>query len=179
MSGDKGQDEVKIERYDRLIDEYISLGNYTALHSMNTEYPQQTKVLIEDVLKLGNVFDAGIENKLREHYMDSIPQLLLEEVHHQYLDISDIEDGFKDAFKSFREEHPQYPLPHIYMQVSCLKQSIVVSDTLVGISLDKYLGADFPLYVIMYSPEQRQLMTREHIVPDAMKAYLDYCQQKK
>ena len=59
-------------------------------------------------------------------------------------------------------------------EVSCLNQSIIVSDTLIGISLDKYLGADFPLYAEYYTAEQRAQMTREAIVQDAINAYQQY-----
>jgi hypothetical protein len=65
-------------------------------------------------------------------------------------------------------------MPHIYTQVSCLNQSIVVSDTLIGISLDKYLGEDFPLYAEYYTAEQRAQMTRDAIVRDAVNAYQQY-----
>lgn len=173
LYGDEKQNAARIDRYDRIIDEYVSLGSGTALHRMNTEYTQQTKLLIEQVLNIGNVFDPGIEHRLREHYMDSVPQLLLAAVHEEFLDMSDIEEQFENAFDSLSRSNPDFRLPHIYTQVSCLGQKIVVSDTLIGISLDMYLGADFPLYADRYSKDERQNMTRTHIVADAVAAYTD------
>lgn len=173
MSDDESH-KAKIVRYDRVMDEYISLGSYAALHRMTTEYPQQTKMLIEDVLHIGNVFEPGIEHRLRAHFMDSVPQLLLEAVHEEYLDMSDVEQQLQTALEQFQDEHPDVPLPHFYTQISCLSQGIIVSDTLVGISLDMYLGADSPLYDNNFTDNQRRMMTRDHIVPDAMQAYIDY-----
>jgi len=46
-----------------------------------------------------------------------------------------------------------------------------VADTLIGISLDKYLGTDYTLYKEFYTDVQRQQMTRDNIVSDAMNAY--------
>lgn len=166
------KNEVVIERYDRVLDEYVSLNSYTALNRMNTQYPQETKLLIEDVLKLGMVNEPDIEKRLRHFYLDSTVQVLLDEVHRQYSDMSDIEKDFSTVFEELRKKNPDFRTPHIYTQVSCLNQSIVVSDTLIGISLDKYLGKDFPLYADFYKPEQRAQMNRDAIVRDAMNAYL-------
>ena len=63
-------------------------------------------------------------------------------------------------------------VPRFYAQISALDQSIVVGNGTVGISLDKYLGENFPLYLKYYSPLQRRQMTREHIVPDCLTFYL-------
>ena len=168
------ENTVVVDRYDRVLDEYVSLGSYTALHRMNTQYPMQTKLLIEDVLKLGVVNEPNVEQRLRYYYLDSTVQVLLDEVHRQYNDISDIEADLNRAFEELKKQDPNFKMPHIYTQVSCLNQSIIVSDTLIGISLDKYLGADFPLYAEYYTAEQRAQMTREAIVQDAINAYQQY-----
>lgn len=163
---------VRIERFDRVLDEYVSLGSYTALHRLNTEYPMETKLLIENVLQIGRVDEPNVEKKLRHYYLDSTVQVLLDEVHHQYADLSDLETQFAHAFDSLRSVDATFPVPHIYAQIACLRQSIVVTDTLIGVSLDKYLGEDFPLYPHFFTPEQRRHMTRDAIVPDAIELYL-------
>ena len=172
--GAKQQQEVVIDRYDRVLDEYVSLNSYTALGRMNTQYPMETKLLIEDVLKLGPVNDPNVEQRLRHYYLDSTVQVLLDEVHRQYGDMSDIEADFNRAFEELKQKDPDFRTPHVYTQVSCLNQSIVVGDTLIGISLDKYLGADFPLYADFYTAEQRAQMNRESIVHDAINAYMQF-----
>jgi hypothetical protein len=172
--GEPDENAVVLDRYDRVLDEYVSLGSYTALHRMNTQYPMQTKLLIEDVLKLGVVNEPDVEQRLRHYYLDSTVQVLLDEVHRQYSDMSDIEADLNRAFEELKKQDPNFKMPHIYTQVSCLNQSIVVSDTLIGISLDKYLGEDFPLYAEYYTAEQRAQMTRDAIVRDAVNAYQQY-----
>lgn len=165
-------EDIHIERFDRVLDEYVSLGSGTALHRMNTEYPRQTKLLIEDVLELGEVDDPNVERSLRYYFLDSTVQVLLDEVHRQYADVSDLEADFHRVFEELRKQDPTFRPPHVYTLISCLNQSIVVSDSLLGISLDKYLGRDFPLYQEFYTPEQREQMERSDIVTDAVSAYL-------
>ena len=56
-----------------------------------------------------------------------------------------------------------------------MDQSIIVGNNTIGICLDKYLGADYPLYQRVeygYKPEQLQMMTRRYIVPDCLGFYL-------
>ena len=44
------QDEqVHIVRYDRLVEDYVSSGNIGLWQKMNTEFPRETRALIEDV----------------------------------------------------------------------------------------------------------------------------------
>lgn len=172
----KAKDEVVIDRFDRVLDEYVSLNSYTALNRLNTQYPLQTKLLIEDVLEIGRVNEPDVEQRLRYFYLDSTVQVILDEVHRQYADMSDIENSFQQVFEYLKKRDPEFRVPHIYTQISCLKQSVVVGDTLIGISLDKYLGTNFPLYQEYYSAEQRAQMTRYNIVTDAISAYLQYCQ---
>lgn len=163
---------VRIDRYDRVLDEYVSLNSYSSKQKMNLEYPRETKLLIEDVLAIGHVDEPDVEKRLRRLYLDSTMQVLLDEVHRQYVDMSDIEQALDRAFRRLEKEDPDFPRPHVYTQISCLNQSIVVGDTLIGISLDKYLGADFPLYLQYFTANQRESMTRAHIVPDALTFYL-------
>lgn len=48
---------VVVDRYDRVQSLYLTTGDFSALQQMNTVYPQQTRTLIEDVLRIGKVND--------------------------------------------------------------------------------------------------------------------------
>ncbi|MBQ9286254.1 MAG: hypothetical protein IJ209_08250 [Bacteroidaceae bacterium] len=174
----KGQQTVKIDRYDRLLDEYVSLGSYTALHKMNTEYSAQTTMLIEDVLQLGSAMEPDIEKRMRYLYLDSTMQELLDAVHAEFNDVKDIERLFEDRFRYQERINPRFKRPQVYTQIGRLGRSIVVNDTLIGISLDKYLGTDSPFYEGRFSDEERKRMRRYDIVNDAIEAYIEYKRPK-
>ena len=59
-SSDESEIEVLVERYDLIESLYLTTGDYSALQQMSTDYPQQTRTLIEDVLKIGRVDDPEI-----------------------------------------------------------------------------------------------------------------------
>lgn len=164
---------LSVSRYDRVQSLYLTTGDLSALQQMNTDYPQQTRTLIEDVLHLGRVNEPQINAKFLSFYQDTTLQTLISEVQQQYADMSDVNSQLSDAFERLLKELPDICLPDIYTQVGSLDQSIIVSGDMLGISLDKYLGTDYPLYKKYgYSSEQRQTMQRSYIVPDCISFYL-------
>ena len=167
------EQDVVIERYDRIESMYLSMADFAALHQMRTDYPVQTRTLIENVLQLGPVNDPEINNRLLVFFQDSTLQALVAEVERQYKDVGDLNKQLTKAFRRLSKLLPEIQLPHVYTQIGSLDQSIVVTDSLLGISLDKYLGADHPIYLRYgYTEQQRSMMTREYIVPDCLGFYL-------
>lgn len=174
-SDNSGEDKVVIERYDRIQSLYLTTGDFSALQQMNTGYPQQTRTLIEDVLKIGHVNDPEINVKFLNYYQDTTLQMLISSAEQQYANMDDVNHDLSEAFGRLAELLPGIELPQVYAQIGSLDQSIIVGNGLLGISLDKYLGADFPLYLredYGYTESQRRVMTREYIVPDCVGFYL-------
>ena len=171
-SDDDDDTKVTVARYDRMESLYLTTGDYSALQQMNTYFPMQTRTLIEDVLRLGKVDDPDINTKFLYFFQDSTLQRLLGDVQRQYADMGDINEGLTDAFERLKKEMPTVELPQVYAQIGSFDQSIVVGHHTLGISLDKYLGADYPFYRSNYSDEQRRMMTRSMIVPDCVGFYL-------
>lgn len=164
---------LTISRYDRIQSLYLTTGDFSALQQMKTEYPQQTRTLIEDVLRLGQVNDPQINRKFLGFYQDSTLQTLIAEAQLQFADMKDVNTELSDAFERLLKELPDICLPDVYTQIGSLDQSIIVGNDMLGISLDKYLGRDYPLYLKYgYSQRQRETMQRSYIVPDCVSFYL-------
>jgi len=171
-TADVADDAIVIDRYDRVESQYLSTGDLAALQQMTTAYPKQTRMLIEDMLLIGKVDDPDINTKFLHFFQDSTLQTLLVDVQKQYEEIDDINDELTEAFNRLKEELPGIEFPHIYTQVGSFDQSVVVGDHSLGISLDKYLGSDYPFYLENYTEDQRRMMVRKMIVPDCLSFYL-------
>lgn len=165
-------DSIFIRRYDRIESRYLSTGDFAALQEMNTQYPTETRALIEDILRLGVVSDPNINAELLNYFRDTTLQIVLRDVQAEFADISDLEKDLRKAFMKIRKELPQAEIPEFYTQVASFDQSIVVDNNKIGISLDKYLGKDYPLYSRFYDKHQRETMSREYIVSDCVVFYL-------
>ncbi len=164
---------IKVERYDRLESRYVITGDFSALQQMNTEYPIETRTLVEKMLRIGDVSDHDISERFLRFYQDSTLQTLVNDVELEYANMDDINQGLRNAFENLREWIPNIPLPRVYTQIGALDQSIVVGDQTIGISLDKYMGAKYPIYKeFNYSSEQLETMNRSYIVPDCISFYL-------
>lgn len=163
---------LAIQRYDRLESRYLTTGDFAALQQMNTDYPIETRTLIEKMLQLGNVTDPTISNRFLLFFQDSTLQSLIADAEAEYANMDDINQQLKDALERLRKWIPEIQQPVFYAQIGALDQSIVVGEHSVGISLDKYMGANYPLYSKYYSAQQRSTMTREYIIPDCLTFYL-------
>ena len=163
---------ITIDRYDRVESQYLSTGDFAALQQMNTTYPRQTRMLIEDMLRIGKVDDPDIKVKFLRFFQDSTLQTMLADVQDQYAEMDDISEELTNAFSSLKEELPSMEMPSVYTQVGSFDQSVVVDNHSLGISLDKYLGADYPFYLQNYTEKQRSMMVRQMIVPDCLGFYI-------
>ncbi|MCR5078263.1 MAG: gliding motility protein GldB [Prevotella sp.] len=163
---------MEVVRYDRLEYRYLTTGDFSALQQMNTEFPIETRTLIEDVVKIGDTTDPDINTKFLKFYQDTTLQSLIAAVESEYANTDDLNRQLSSAFTRLKHSLPDIEIPKVYAQISALDQSVVVGNGTIGISLDKYLGENYPLYAKFYSPSQRKQMTREFILPDCLTFYL-------
>ncbi len=165
-------DSLRIVRFDRVEGRYVTTGDFSALQEMNLNYPTQTRTLIEDMLQLGTVEDLNINRRVLEFFQDSTLQSIVHAAESQYSDVSDIELTLHKAFRNLRKQFPNCPIPTIYAQIGALDHSIIVDNETIGVSLDMYLGSDFPAYERFFTDWQRETMTREFIAADVLVFYL-------
>lgn len=87
----------------------------------------------------------------------------------QFPDVKSIETGLQDAFSHYLYYFPGRAVPAVFTCITGFNNSIITGDSLLGISLDRYLGADCPYYprlnIYKYLATR---MTPENIVPDCM-----------
>lgn len=166
------KNRIEIYRYDRLQYEASLSNSVAAIQKMKIESPQATKILIEDVLGLGTVNSPNVSERIRDYYKDTVLIQVMNDVSERYKDLSRLEEDFTKAFHRLKKRLPDLVVPKIYTQISALNQSVVVGDSLLGISLDKYLGEDYPIYKRYYYAFQRKTMNPERILPDCLTFYL-------
>jgi hypothetical protein len=86
-----------------------------------------------------------------------------------YPDVKKIEAGLSDAFRHFRYYFPDKPVPAVYTCMTGFNYSIITGDSVLGIGLERYLGADCEYYprleIYKYMAAR---MTPEYVVPDCM-----------
>lgn len=168
---DTGND-ISVIRYDRLQTEYAHFNSVSAQQKMHTTYGRLTQILVEEILAIGNVSDSNINEKIKAFYSDSTLLQLMNDVETKFANFNAIENELSKGFQRLQKELPTLVVPAIYTQISALNESIVVDDSLLAISLDKYMGEDYPLYNSYYYDYQCHSMRPDRIIPDCFVFYL-------
>jgi hypothetical protein len=87
----------------------------------------------------------------------------------KYPDVETIEKGLSEAFRHYLYYFPGRTAPDVYTCITGFNNSIITGDSVLGIGLDRYLGADCEYYprlnIYRYLAER---MTPENILPDCM-----------
>ena len=164
--------EISVLRYDKLLSEYVRSNSFSAMQKLTMDYRMPTKILIEDVLAIGTVKDDTISQRLQKFYSDTTLVRLMNDVETQFPNLDAVEEGLTKGFRKLKKEVPDTEVPLVYSQISAFNESIVLVDSLLGISLDKYMGEDYPLYMLFYYDYQCRSMRPERIVPDCFSFYL-------
>ena len=107
-SGNTADVDVRVARYDRLQYEYVTMNSFSALQKMNTDYPQVTKLLIEDVLAIGEVDDMKINDRMLEYYSDSTLLTLMHDAEEKFKDLGWVEEKLTKGFKRLKKEGGRY-----------------------------------------------------------------------
>ena len=171
-SMDEPQVKISIIRFDQMLNEYVESNSFSSLSRMRTECPQETRILLEDIIGLGEVDDERIYERMKTFFSDTVILSLMRDASVKFKDMHGLERQFTEGFHRLKEEVPSIVVPCVYAQFSALNESVVVVDSLLGFSIDKYLGADYPLYRRYYYEYQRRSMTPERILPDCFTFYL-------
>jgi len=89
-----------------------------------------------------------------------------------YPDISELEKGLGDAFRHYLYYFPQREMPGVFTCISGFNNSIIIGDSILGISLDRYLGSDCEYYPMLQIYNYLAAkMNPENILPDCMYAW--------
>lgn len=88
---------LTVQRYDRLESRYLTTGDFSALQQMNTDYPIETRTLIEKMLQLGTITDANISNRFLMFFQDSTLQALIADAEAEYANMDDINTQLEES----------------------------------------------------------------------------------
>lgn len=113
-----------------------------------------------------SVFIRTIYNRLTNPYIDT----LLAETKRVFGDLSGLSAQFEEAFKNIKHYYPDFTPPRIQTVISGLDTDMLVSDTLIIIGLDYYLGESGRFRPQVYDYQLRKY-DPDDIVPSVMLIY--------
>lgn len=125
--------------------------------------------LFSYVINTGSVNDSAFADFLVRFCTDRQNNEVYDYTMKVFLETDDIARKLEDAFKHYLYYFPGSYVPEVYTCLTGFNNSIVTGDSVLAISLDRYLGADCRFYpelgIYKYIFDR---MTPEYVVPDCM-----------
>ncbi len=128
--------------------------------------------LFSFVINIGLVTDSSWINGLVSFCTDKQNYEVYSATKKLYPEIQFIEEGLTGAFKHFRYYFKKRTIPAVFTCISGFNNSMITGDSLLGISLDRYLGSDCKYYPgLSIYKYQAARMNPQNIVTDCMYAW--------
>jgi len=167
--------EVQME-FKRLDQDLFALNpsaGQTNTDSLYEKYGDFFVDYAEGVLRLGNPDSEGFQYAVAQFITDENMKTLHEDVQFEFENLSEVEIELTNAFRYFKYHFPDSVVPNVVFNISALNYAIIATPTTLGIGLDMFLGANYPVYPMIGLPKYMyDNMRREQIVPQAIKGWL-------
>lgn len=167
--------ELKIERTDRDL-AALDINNLAgAGAALKSRYGSFIDLYSDGILGIGTTSSpeyaqglyAFLTYPMVQEALSSVNQTFTPEV------VESLEEQLSEAFSRYKGTFPSRDVPKVYGFVAGFNQSVMVADSILGIGLDKYLGAGYKNYQSMGVPMYLiRKMDKSMIVPDAMYAWI-------
>ncbi|MDR1340535.1 MAG: hypothetical protein LBK58_10860 [Prevotellaceae bacterium] len=151
---------LEIQRLDR------DVFNCT-VDSLHNRYGVFFDYYTEGILDIGTRKDSSFLEDLEIFRTDSTVIKACNDVKKRYPDLKKLTGKLAEALKYYHYYFPDRHIPKVYTYISGYNQSLMLTDSVLAIGLDKYLGPDYRFYdSLQFHRYMSQNMYPEKIVSD-------------
>ena len=169
-------DIISINRFDSDMLQWIETDDPQILNHLKEKYPRMLDLLGKTLFQANSIDSADYFDYLLHFYSQPSLLALYKDAVRYFSDdsarISGIVKELSAGFHEFKKLFPSMQTPSVYMHVSGLQQNMIVADSLLSCSIDKYLGFDYPLYADFIYDYERKNMVPERMAKDCLNAWL-------
>ena len=161
---------IKIKRLEISMFECPVAALRDSVPAFYREYGDFFRLVTEGVLSIGDSSNPAFTDYLTSFITDYSVFQSYQEVKKQYTDLSDIENRLSSAFGMYTSVFGNEKIPQVYSYISGYNQGIIAVDSIIGIGLDMYLGADYDGYKMLWPDKKykRNNLFRKKIPSDCM-----------
>ena len=164
---------LQINRFDRTLLRWLEHpDDSAALDSLRSSYRPMLELTGKGILNVQSPEQEEFFPRLTNYYGEPTLRSLYRDAINSFDSTSDIEKAMGQAFAFLEGIFPERIVPTLYMHVSGFNQNILVSDSALSLSIDKYLGEDYPLYRQFFPDYERAKMTRDFASVDYLLGWL-------
>ncbi len=154
---------VKIDRFDRDFFAINPDSLYMDLLPLEAKYGNFLSLYTYKMVGLGSPNQKQFGGMMQRFVNDYVVSKGYADVQRVFPNLDEQEKQLSSAFSKYRETFPQKTIPRVISFIAGFNQSIVITDSVLAIGLDKYLGRDnriyselsFPRYLVYnYEPNR-------------------------
>jgi len=125
------------------------------------------------IIKIGRSADAGYTTRLQDFLNDKTINQIKNSTDSIYKNFKPFENDFTNAFKLYNYYFPKKIVPTIFTFYSGFNCAIAPTDSILGLGLDYFLGANSNYYNLLQLPEyQKRKLSPVYLVPTAMQQWI-------
>ncbi|BDD06232.1 gliding motility lipoprotein GldB [Aureibacter tunicatorum] len=145
-----------------LEDQMMKLSDSSQVDSFAKQHP----IIAQEFLNRAeynstNDFNVGVSELFSNPHIDTLHQ----EAKQYVTDVIDLKSELEEAFKMIKYNYPQFEAPTVKTVVSGLGKDLFISDSLIVIGLDYYIGENAKYKPIGLPKYVLKRFQREYIVP--------------
>lgn len=164
--------DIVIERFDKdFLDCLNDKGSASQLQLME-KYPVLLPAFGKVIVNTPDDNQKTFFKNLTSYFSDTTLKKIYVDAVKKFDNTEKIESELTAANDRLWEILPGKQLPRFCMHVSGFKQNVIVTDSVISISIDKYLGENYPIYKDFFYDYQRSQMKPEFITRDYLRAYV-------
>lgn len=163
--------ELKVHRFDKALFEIVPDSMSSNIPKFENEFGEFFNLFCSRIINIGNKNSRDFEMLLQKYVTDYNMLTVYDDCKNSFHDVSEITNNLTTGFKYYKSYFPEKNIPEIYFFMGGFNQSIVTSDNILGIGLERYLGKNYPYYSKLgLASYQSYKMQKEFIVPDCFRA---------
>ena len=171
LNKDKSE-PITIQRFEQDFYSLDTTDFVLSVQDLAASYPDFWPVFVEGVLNIASDHRDVDSYLLMLYEFRSHPSMigLYDSIQYHYPDLSTYEQGFQSAFKEYKKHYPKETTPEVVSFISEFGNKAILYDHGIGISLDMFLGPQYPFYGGIGIPNYMyQHFVGEQILPNAMR----------
>lgn len=162
--------QLQIHRFEDAIMQ-VDLNNMEQeVERLHQKYGNFLDLFSQEIIQIGPVGNPSYPDLLKTFVTDFMINDVYNQVKEKFQDISGFQKRIENGLKRYQYYFEKNP-PMALTYISGFNHSMAMTDTIIGIGLDKYLGSDNSYYdQLGYARYIRQNMVPKKIPSDFMKA---------
>lgn len=162
--------KIEIHRFDQELYEVLDADSIN-LTCLKEKYPRFFSLYCEHILSLSLDRNRSTDRALKNWFKQKEVRAIYQSVNQQYHSIANLQNEIDLAFTNLYSYLANKELPEVFLSVSGFNQSVVSNGQFIAVSLDKYLGKDYPLYKNYFYQHELKTMSVESIPKDVVTAW--------